>query len=101
MRSNNKVEIESVETDSPASKAGLRKGDLLLSVNSYPLHDVIDLMFAKDSDELEIEFFRNGSQYKVVVFPEDEADLGITVKPFRVKTCKNNLIGMDLLSFPY
>jgi putative radical SAM enzyme (TIGR03279 family) len=92
MRNHNGVEIESLETGSPAAKAGLREGDLLLSVNSYPLHDVIDLMFAGGSDEFEIEFSRSGSRHKVHIISGDDGDLGITVKPFRVKTCRNNCI---------
>jgi putative radical SAM enzyme (TIGR03279 family) len=92
MRTRNKLEIESVAPDSPAAKAGLRKGDILLSVNSYPVHDVIDFMFSKGSDQLEVEFVRNTAPDKVLISIEDETDLGITVRPFKVKTCKNNCI---------
>ncbi len=92
MRTNNKLEIESVEADSPAAKAGLQSGDILLSINSCPLHDVIDFMFNKGSDELEIEFMRKAAVNKVLIAMENNADLGITVKPFRIKTCRNNCI---------
>lgn len=92
MRSNNKLEIESVDTDSPAAKAGLQGGDILLSINSCPLHDVIDFMFNKGTDELEIEFMRNAAVKKTFITLEDDSDLGITVKPFKVKTCRNNCI---------
>jgi len=88
----NKLEIESVDTDSPAAKAGLQRGDILLSINSCPLHDVIDFMFNKGFDELEIEFMRNAAVNKTLITMEDDADLGITVKPFKVKTCRNNCI---------
>jgi len=92
MRTNNKLEIESVDADSPAAKAGLQRGDILLSINSCPLHDVIDFMFNKGSDELEIEFMRNAAVNKTLIAMENDADLGIAVKPFRIKTCKNNCI---------
>ena len=92
MRTNNRLEIESVDADSPAAKAGLQQGDILLSINSCPLHDVIDFMFNKGSDELEIEFMRNAAVNKTLITMEDDADLGITVKPFKVKTCRNNCI---------
>jgi putative radical SAM enzyme (TIGR03279 family) len=92
MRIHSRVEIESVEAGSPAAKAGLREGDQLFSINAYPVHDVIDLMFAKGYDELEIEFLRDGLKRKVLIIPEDGEDLGIAVKPFRVKTCRNNCI---------
>lgn len=92
MRTNNRLEIESVDADSPAAKAGLQQGDILLSINSCPLHDVIDFMFNKGPDELEIEFMRNAAVNKTLITMEDDADLGITVKPFKVKTCRNNCI---------
>ena len=92
MRSNNKLEIEAVDTGSPAAKAGLKGGDVLLSINSCPLHDVIDFMFNKGTDELEIEFMRNAAVNKTFITLEDDSDLGITVKPFKVKTCRNNCI---------
>ncbi len=92
MRTNSKLEIESVAAESPAAKAGLQAGDILLSINSYPLHDVIDFMFTKDSDELEIKFMRKTAKNSVLIPMENEADLGIIVKPFKVKICKNNCV---------
>jgi len=92
MRAHNKLEIESVEAGSPAAKAGLQPGDVLLSINSCPLRDVIDFMFNKGSDELEIEFMRHAAKGKVLISTEHEADLGITVKPFKIKICRNNCI---------
>jgi putative radical SAM enzyme (TIGR03279 family) len=92
MRTNNKIEIESVAADSAAAKAGLRDGDILLSINAYPLHDVIDFMFSKGAEELEIEFMRNGAKNSVLISTENDEDLGITVKPFKIKTCRNNCI---------
>lgn len=88
----NKLEIESIDADSPAAKAGLRSGDILLSINSSPVHDVIDFMFNKASDELEIEFMRNAAKNTVLITMENNEDPGITVKPFKVKTCRNNCI---------
>jgi putative radical SAM enzyme (TIGR03279 family) len=92
MRTNDKLEIESVDADSPAAIAGLQQGDILVSINSCPVHDVIDFMFNEDADELEIEFMRNTVKNRVTINMEDEADLGITVKPFKIKICKNNCI---------
>jgi len=92
MRNHNKLEIESVSADSPAAKAGLQKGDILIAINSYPLHDVIDFMFNKDFDELAIEYMRKAAKNSVLITMEHDTDLGITVKPFRVKTCRNNCI---------
>jgi len=92
MHTNNKLEIESVDAGSPAAIAGLRKGDKLISINSSPLRDVIDFMFNIGSEELEIEFMRNTEKNSTLITMENGTDLGITVKPFKIKTCRNNCI---------
>jgi len=92
MRTHNRLEIDSVDAGSPAAKAGFQQGDLLLAINSHPLHDVIDFMFHKSSGELEIEFMRHAAKNKVLISLEDDADLGIAVKPFKIKICRNNCI---------
>jgi putative radical SAM enzyme (TIGR03279 family) len=92
MHMNNKLEIESVDAGSPAAIAGLREGDKLISINSSPLRDVIDFMFNIGSEELEIEFMRNDEKSSAYIAMENGTDLGITVKPFKIKTCRNNCI---------
>jgi putative radical SAM enzyme (TIGR03279 family) len=85
------IEIESVTPGGLAEKGGLRRGDVITSLNRHPLHDVIDFMFYK-SDELDIEFRRGGVKKKVRIDAEDGNDIGLTVKPFKVKICRNNCI---------
>jgi putative radical SAM enzyme (TIGR03279 family) len=72
---------------------------VLISLNSHPLNDVIDFMFHKGISEsrsvnetLAIEIKRNGNYKKLEIMTSDESDIGLTVKPFKVKTCKNNCI---------
>lgn len=86
------IEIETVLKDSLAEQAGLEPGDLLASINSHKLHDAIDLMFHRDLGTISLEFYRNGQKNSVKIPKPEEADLGITVKPFKVKTCKNNCV---------
>ena len=85
------IEIESVTPGGLAEKGGLRRGDVITSLNRHPLHDVIDFMFYK-SDALDIEFRRGGAKKKVRIDAEDGNDIGLTVKPFKVKVCRNNCI---------
>lgn len=86
------IEIESVLPGSPAAKAGLLPGDVLLSVNSHRLGDAIDFMFFRGETKLSFEFTRGGIKNRVQTKTEEGSDLGITIKPFKVKTCRNNCI---------
>ena len=86
------VSVESVAPGSIAAAAGLRSGDVVLRINAVPMRDVIDFMFNKDADELQIEFQREGSRKKVTILHDNGSDLGITFKPIKVKVCRNNCI---------
>ncbi|MGC2062797.1 MAG: DUF512 domain-containing protein [Thermodesulfovibrionales bacterium] len=86
------IEIEEVLPDSPADRAGLRPGDQLLTVNGHKLRDAIDLMFHKGYDAIDLMYDRSGTRHDLhIPAPEDE-DLGITIRPFKVKICRNNCI---------
>src|SRR6185437_12320554 len=67
------IELGSVEPTMPAYKAGLRKGDLLVSVNGMPIHSQIKFQeITKNSGgkPIEIEYERGGQRYNVSVTPE-------------------------------
>ncbi|MBI5632037.1 MAG: DUF512 domain-containing protein [Nitrospirae bacterium] len=92
MQSNKGITIESVAQGSIAEAAGLRPGDIVCDVNSAPMRDVIDFMFHKDQDELNIGFRRDNTRKKISILSESGADLGLSFKPMKVKICKNNCI---------
>ncbi len=92
MRYKTGIVIDSISPGGPADVVGLRAGDILLSINSHPLNDAIDFMFYKSSGGLDIEFCRGGIKDKVHLTAEENSDIGIMIKPFKVKTCKNNCI---------
>jgi len=85
------IEIEEVLAGSPAARSGLLAGDVLLTVNGQKLRDGIDLMFHRGYDTLDLVYSRKGAQRELQIPTADE-DLGITIKPFKVKTCRNNCI---------
>lgn len=84
------IEIDSIVPDSFAEKSGLLAGDILLSINGHPLRDIIDFMFYMSADDIKLEFKRNGNKYAVHI--SKHGDLGLTLKPFKIKTCRNNCI---------
>jgi putative radical SAM enzyme (TIGR03279 family) len=92
MRNRRGTEIDSVLRGSPAWRAGLRPGDVLRSINSHAVSDAIDFMFYKGSENLEIAFYRNGAVKSTMIGGGNEGDAGITIKPFKVRTCRNNCL---------
>ena len=92
MQSNKGITIESISPGSIAEAAGLRAGDVVCDINSLPMRDVIDFMFHKDEDQLSIGFRRDGAKRTISISSDSGADLGISFKPIKVKTCNNNCI---------
>lgn len=92
MPSNKGITIEGVIPGSIAEAAGLRPGDIICDLNSSPVRDVIDFMFHKDEDELNVEFSRDGARKKISIVSDSSADLGMLFKPLKVKICKNNCV---------
>lgn len=51
--------VARVQPGSAAEAAGLRAGDMIVSINGHPLHDVIDYRFYSAEEDLEIVFRRS------------------------------------------
>lgn len=85
------IEIVSVLPDMDAARAGLQKGDILISVNgqpirsTYKLHDLINQTGGKP---LTLAYIRNGHQHQVSVTPErkkmdgtEQMMIGVSLEP--------------------
>jgi serine protease Do len=60
--------VRGVETDSPADKAGLQRGDLVVGVNGNPLSSVDELFDALEAaGELELQILRGTEEREVAV----------------------------------
>lgn len=85
------VIVGEVKTDSPASKAGLKAGDVIKSVDGKPVNNFLELKLrivsAKIGDTLKVEFTRNRATKSVEIHLAESATvngtpyLGITIKP--------------------
>lgn len=68
------LEVKAVVDDSPAKKAGIAQGDILVSVNGTKISKIVDLTNAlqeagKNEKEVTIEFKRDGKVISVTVKP--------------------------------
>ncbi len=86
------IEIDRIAPKSIAEAGGLMGGDLLLSINNHALKDGIDFMFYKDEPDLDIIVMRNGKKMPVKLSRKEGEDIGIVIKPMRIKRCGNKCI---------
>ena len=84
------MKILSVKKKSLADAAGLSKGDDILEINGYPVHDEIDYMFYGAEECISMTVRRDGEFF----FAEFDwhADYGIEFEPMDCMACGNNCI---------
>jgi regulator of sigma E protease len=74
--------IEAVSKKSPADRAGLQPGDVVLSVNNYDTAQWVPLLSgekAAKQEKVAITISRNGKNLPLTVEPGDSEELGITI----------------------
>jgi putative radical SAM enzyme (TIGR03279 family) len=69
---------------SPAHRAGVRPGGVLLQINGHPIRDIIDFRFHSADPVLNAVFLQKGSKIKVR-FEREEPDLRDMIGPGRVQ----------------
>ena len=86
--------IAAVEPDSLGQIVGLRPGDRLLTINSHPLRDVIDVQFYGAEERLELVVERAGERLLLEAEREYGQTLGLTFTHLTfdvdVRRCANN-----------
>lgn len=89
------VKITEVEDGSRAYRAGLRAGDVLLSINNNEVNDVLDYRFYLAEKKVGISFLRDGQTLSVSITKGEYDDIGLCFEtPLMDKkhTCKNGCI---------
>ncbi len=89
------VRITEVERGSYAEKAGIIAGDLLASINSHPIRDVLDFRFYMCEKKLELELERDGKSYTVKIKKDEYDDIGLGFETFlmdKQQRCSNKCI---------
>jgi len=84
--------ISHVEEGTIAEQTGFAKGDILLSINNNPIHDVIDYMYFSKDSLLKFKIQRATKVLTLKVNNKDSVPLGLELKTFRTKTCRNKCL---------
>ncbi len=82
--------IHSVEPGSPAEKAGVGPGSLLLSLNGRPVKDALDLRFLETADRVDLVWRDgDGGERRARLTKPEDLPLGLEVDPLKMRACNN------------
>lgn len=87
--------VTHVDRPSPAKKAGMRAGDILLTLNGEPVKDLVDYEALSTEETVEIGFVRDGKEQTLTVRKEEYEPLGLgfeTTLMDRMQTCRNRCL---------
>lgn len=87
--------ITFVEPNSPAKRAGVRPGDVLLAINDTPVLDLIDYEHLTARRALKLSLLREDSPLAVTLFKDEYEPLGLcfeTTLMSRMMTCRNHCV---------
>src|SRR5687767_3426043 len=87
--------IDGIEPGSPAERAGIRKGDRLLSINGTPVRDVVGYRFHQVNSRLTVEVAREGEVAPLVLHVRKPEQLELGLEFFDptfdgIKRCNNH-----------
>ncbi len=89
------VKITLVERRSRAARAGLREGDILLSINGNEINDVLDYRFYLAEERINICYLRGKKERRALIKKQQYDDIGLdfeTPLMDKKQTCKNGCI---------
>lgn len=84
--------INQVPEGTFAEEIGLKKGDIVLSMNGHPVNDIIDYMYYSRDDVINLKIRRGTRSRSFNVRKKDGEPLGFELKQFRTRTCQNKCV---------
>ena len=88
--------ISKLYKDSIADELGIEVGDLLISINGEPIHDIIEYRFLLSDEYLEVEIQKQNREVYIYEIEKDyDDDLGIEfTNPIidKAKSCRNKCV---------
>jgi putative radical SAM enzyme (TIGR03279 family) len=88
----NGLQIRSVRPNSQAYRAGLRKGDHIVSVNGEPIADELEFRFFSARPEVHVVYSRENSVCEAVISRSGGVDMGIIPVIQPIKKCANRCL---------
>lgn len=89
------VKINSVMHDSPAERAGVKNGDILVKINGHGIKDVLDYMYYAADTDITLELERDGSMLSIKLTKDEYDDLGLEFETFLMdqkQSCSNKCV---------
>lgn len=90
------VVIKSVEKGSPAQRAGIKQGDIILSIDENEIMDVLDYRFYQNNSRLKIKIIdENGKERAVKVKKKEYEELGLEFETYlmdKKHSCLNKCV---------
>jgi putative radical SAM enzyme (TIGR03279 family) len=86
------VLVEGVLDGSAAWEAGVRPGDILLTIDGAPVGDIIDYLFAADEPVLTLMLMRDGETITASLAMDEAEDPGLDLEGIEIRTCGNNCV---------
>src|SRR3990170_8972477 len=86
------INIVLVDRDSIAFAAGIRPGDMLVSINGNAISDPIDYRFYEAEEFLKVQIMRDSVLKEVVIEKTEDEDIGLEFDSMRIKRCPNKCV---------
>lgn len=86
------IRIDAVLKDGPSWRAGVRPGDVLMSINGHTLRDSIDYMYHAGDAKLVLEVKSGGKSRTFELDLDEGDDPGLEFAEFKILTCTNKCV---------
>jgi putative radical SAM enzyme (TIGR03279 family) len=86
------VAVSTVRVDSPAARAGLRPGDVIIRVDEEPINDFLDFYVAAFSQTSELTVIRKDRRHTFTLKRSRSQDMGLEIDIGRPATCSNRCL---------
>lgn len=84
--------IRSIEKSSAFYRTGIRKNDIVISINGEPVSNDLEFHYFAADEHLEIEVERGGRRYYTSVTREEGDSTGITFREQPIRRCANKCV---------